>query len=529
MEIRSRVGNVTQQTETEMGAPDAAAPSAAPDRSAGVRALLVLALFVLAFQWVEGINGDTSWLLTVADRWFDGAKPYVDILESNPPAAVLMLMPSVALARLIGCPPEPLVAVMTVGLALAAIELALRVLLRSTAVANPSQTRLVLGFALLVLPMSIFAEREHFAIIGLVPLWALMVQRAEAAVPQRWAVVVAGVGGCLALSLKPQFALMILLPALVVARSRRSFAALFLPEYWIVAAGAVAYAAIVVTLFPAYGASMVPLVFDLYQPVREPVIAVLAVPQLGWTALAVVGLWALGGRERRPAIAISLAAAFGGVAFAVVQAKGFAYHYYPAVAAAVPALADQGLTLANRRFSVTTDRSGRPLAAFGFIAVAVGLAFATLSFLGFSKPMTGLMAPIRNISLHPRILSISPHIWVGHPLTRDVDGSWVGSVPNQWMTIGALYKLGLHPDEPEARRLSALIDADRARAANDIARGKPDIVLVERDDLVLPAWFNSFDELAAFLSGYRRRFDYLGVELWARDDLGEVLPAASGH
>lgn len=34
-------------------------------------------------------NTDVSWLLTVAERVLDGQRPYVEIIETNPPIAPL--------------------------------------------------------------------------------------------------------------------------------------------------------------------------------------------------------------------------------------------------------------------------------------------------------------------------------------------------------------------------------------------------------------------------------------------------------
>ena len=154
----------------------------------------------------------------------------------------------------------------------------------------------------------------------------------------------------------------------------------------------------------------------------------------------------------------------------------------------------------------------------GFLAIAVGLTFVTLSFYGISKPMIGLVQPIRQLVSRPKMLSISPHIWVGHPLTRDVGGTWVGSVPNQWMTLGALYKLGVSPrNDIERKRLIGIIDQDKARTRAEIETAHPDVIIVEHDDRVFPAWFGSDMDLAQFLAGYHQAADYVGVEAWVRD------------
>ena len=62
---------------------------------------LVCAVAVLLRHSTDD-NPDVSWGLTMAERWLDGARLYVDIIKVNPPATVFLYVPPVALARLTG-------------------------------------------------------------------------------------------------------------------------------------------------------------------------------------------------------------------------------------------------------------------------------------------------------------------------------------------------------------------------------------------------------------------------------------------
>ena len=68
-------------------------------------ALLVLILAV-ARQASGGPAGDVSWLITTGEEFLDGKTAYVDFIETNPPAAVLMYLPAIVVARLTGSTPE---------------------------------------------------------------------------------------------------------------------------------------------------------------------------------------------------------------------------------------------------------------------------------------------------------------------------------------------------------------------------------------------------------------------------------------
>ena len=54
--------------------------------------LAFAALFVVAviLRHVLPANADVSWLLTVAERVWDGQRLYVDVIETNPPMAVMV-------------------------------------------------------------------------------------------------------------------------------------------------------------------------------------------------------------------------------------------------------------------------------------------------------------------------------------------------------------------------------------------------------------------------------------------------------
>lgn len=480
--------------------------------------LAFLAVVVTIMQVLQGLNADTSWLLTIAENWRGGGRPYVDILELNPPAAILSLMPALWLADLFGARPETVLIALTSLAAVLSIEVSLALGAQSGHRQHPAAYRLISGFALLVLPVSIFAEREHLAVIALWPIWRVMQIRADRLTPRWLLIALAGFGAAFAMALKPQFALMIVLPAMGIAVLRRDVRRLFVPEYGIAAGLVALYGLGVYLLIPAYVGSMLPLVADYYLPVREPVALLMRAPAMLWMMAALIGLVLIArGRLHEPPLLLPLLAGVGGFLAVLQQAKGFSYHYYPVVAVLLPALAGHAMVIANARLTKTPPLERLKVVA-GFLAIASGLVGATFCFYAPVRPFYPLMQPISARYDHPKMMSISRHIWVGHPLARDVNGIWVGSVSHQWITPGALYRLGLGGESPEMRlQRSGAIEADKARAARDIATKKPDVILLERDEAVIPAWFASEDELRRFLAGYTRLGSlYETVEVWAR-------------
>src|ERR1039458_10645541 len=52
------------------------------------------------------VNVDVSWFITIAEKWLDGQRLYVDIVDVNPPASMFLYVVPALLARLSGLPAE---------------------------------------------------------------------------------------------------------------------------------------------------------------------------------------------------------------------------------------------------------------------------------------------------------------------------------------------------------------------------------------------------------------------------------------
>src|SRR3982074_742810 len=87
-------------------------------------AILFAAAIVL--RHVLAANTDVSWLLTVGERILDGQRLYVDVIETNPPMAVLVYLPAIIIARAVGRRAEAV----TDGLVFASIFVSLAIVAR---------------------------------------------------------------------------------------------------------------------------------------------------------------------------------------------------------------------------------------------------------------------------------------------------------------------------------------------------------------------------------------------------------------
>jgi hypothetical protein len=190
-----------------------------------------------------------------------------------------------------------------------------------------------------------------------------------------------------------------------------------------------------------------------------------------------------------------LAASVGGAAAFLLQGKGWPYTAFALClfAMAAPLL----------HFSTKTLRAP---------VVVAGLAIFVLIGLYLSWPAPGFPPLDRRVQAlvkHPRLLTITDHIALGHPLVRQLDGFWVGSSCAQLLAAGAILRQkSSQPTQSEQEQLNGIIRFERRQLLADLRNGRPDVILVDtyllstfRFDWL--AWANSDPEVQMELRHYR--------------------------
>ena len=113
---------------------------------------LAIGLIALAVQLWFGLLGDVSWLITIDEKWLSGQVPYVDFVEINPPASLLLYWPSVAFAHALGLHAEFVVSAFGFGSIAASLTVSALILKRAALTVGPTAYAFVL-IALAVLAM----------------------------------------------------------------------------------------------------------------------------------------------------------------------------------------------------------------------------------------------------------------------------------------------------------------------------------------------------------------------------------------
>ena len=554
-----------------------AAPAAAAARRLAPAGLAVLALAAaIVAQARFGAIADVSWMITISEKWLDGAAPYVDFVETNPPAAILLYLPPVALARALGLHAEFVVAAWGFAACAAAIAVSAAILRRAGLIAEigPASVGAAV-FALTLLPGRAFDERDFFVALIALPAVALGAARAAGAAPGWAPSAVAGLAMAAVVAIKPPYGLLFVGPFIDLAARRGVGTALRAGEYWLAVAAALGYAGLVAWRFPVYVDDILPAVAAAYLPVRESARELVAnAATVGWAALAAALALVAGRGLRAPLVATPALAALGGLATFFIQGKGWLYQAYPALAllalAFGAALDRRGATpgrlagLAAAGFGSAAIGALAPIPPFaGAIAVAligggalfaasdrpmaaperekrlVELAAAAIGgalWLFFAAPPTApdpaFVRAVAALAPHPRLAAIAEGLGIGFPLVREVDGIWVQRAQGLLLTSGARRLVDENPgDAALAARLAPIVARDRDMTAEDIRRNRPDGILVNTVNPRFHRWAMADPALAAALADYTlatssRAADW-PIDLYVRKDEIGLRPTIS--
>ncbi|MBV9330098.1 MAG: hypothetical protein JOZ55_00940 [Alphaproteobacteria bacterium] len=482
---------------------------------------------------------DISWLILLAERTLAGARPYVDFIEVNPPGAIILYLGPVALAHELGIRAELVISVAAFAGGLLSLWLAGKILLRAQLLERrslPATGALAVAWLLLA-PGNTYGQREHLALIAMLPIFAVHAVRAREGKPKFTTALLAGSGAGIAVAIKPYFALALFLTAgAAVLRNRGRFKSTLalLAGAETAAAGSIllAYALACLVWFRGYFASSLPLILDLYVKFRLPIERLI----FGYATLFLGGgllLYLLAGGQRswsRP-LSIFAVAALGFALGVYIQGKAFPYHSLPAL---LLLMFSTGCLLIERLWpdaDATMVNSLRydPMLAFQ-LALYLVLSIGVLFYFGFSfHPPKLFPEVVRLAPPHPRIAAISESL-KGPQLARYLSGSWVERTPNSW--IGR-YAAGWPQDDHfqfpslspnERARIRRYGRMDRDLFVEAVRNGNPDVIFVEPSRFSRSRLADSL--VVHVMASYRCVETIFGTSIWLRRNPSLGRPSA---
>ena len=297
------------------------------------RLIAVAALFGALAAAATGptlMNHDAAWYLHMAATWMDGAALYRDIIDTNPPLIVFLTAVPALAARSLDLPAPALFKAFAFALASASALMAFP-LLRRLARAGESRFMLAAVTAFLLLPFvkTDFGQREHFAVMFVLPYVLALAARAGGRGVSPRAELALGALGGLGVAFKPHF-----VPAWI-AIELCAVLLLPVPRKWVrpgavgAAATLLLYALVVLLFVPQY-VEVAGNVLQVYGGLNASAAVLLRLPDLQlWIVAALVcAVVRLPPGEWR-ASAVLFAAATAFLFAAMIQLKGWGYHLYP--------------------------------------------------------------------------------------------------------------------------------------------------------------------------------------------------------
>lgn len=473
------------------------APFVASDEPAGLRSvtaatavrlgwpvaatLLIAAYAIIVSLLVMPGNVDVSWLLTIGERVLDGERLSVDIIEVNPAFSAWLYLPFVLLERLTGLSAEFWVSIGVTALAIASVWFSARIAARADETLKRHLWMLpaAVFFVLFLFPID-FGQREQIGVIVLLPWLALFSARDRTvdfragSVAER---IIAGVGAGIFVMIKPPYSVLALaVPALVIALQRRSLRPLFTTENVIGATLTVSYLIALAVFMQPFFTDVMPLLRQVYLPMRMPVIDVLMLWQVTmFVAMAVATLaMASPGRPSRDASTMLLAGAAYVPAF-VIMGKGWTYQALPFLTLGVLALMLQYVRLKPLRSLPLPVKAGAALGLFSIVlltALQQGMAFAQSR-----RDLDAATAAIVRAVDHPTMMSIASQLQFSNPLARMTGARFVARQQSGWMVNDAGILMGLEQDPARRQDLAALRERYTASITGELAAKRPDIIV----------------------------------------------------
>ena len=460
-------------------------PSANTNRSAelsGLPLMLTLGVFLVAIvqRSLSPTNHDVAWLITFSERMLEGAVPYVDLIEVNPPLLVWLNVPGILLGQGLGI--DTHFGVHLTVFALAAISTLLSVhLLRRFGFFSHAMMMVMIAFMLAIFPGRIFAQREHIMVIALLPYLIACAGRGSGQqIGWKMSVIVAGFAA-LGILLKPYFVLFPALCEIYVLARIGLVRTLKRPEPYVLAACGLAYVAAVFVFTPQYFSRIVLYAREVYQiGYGESVgITIRAARFFGLAAVcvAVIAYFFRDRVQHRPVLDVLLMSVLAGLAVYLIQQKSWQYQIFPALTF----LCMIGLLILIDHWRAVMDVLPSKLRFSAVVLIFLGTVGQPLVKFDYkTKALGQRQLQLAQFPDAQSVLIMSANVYQGFPVVPQSGLQWASRFPTLWLTPGLVLR------RKEIGGTTPLLDEieayNRQAVAEDMVKYKPDLVFVDMSE-----------------------------------------------
>jgi hypothetical protein len=447
---------------------------------------------------------DQLWCLYVAQRMLHGTTLYgPELLESNPPLIMGILLIPAALSRLLHLPVTILFKLGVLLLEAASAITSLRILRSLQATLSPV-SRWTLAFVFLaiyaVVPARDFGQRDH--LLALLCLPYVLAAALDAESPNtaihfnsqplsRTLALLIGIAAGLGICLKPHHILIPIAIEAALLLKRRTARTLLRPEPLAIAATCLIYLVAIHLFTPNYITQVVPLLRDVYWAIGHLTLPKLLLEAIELHILAAITIalyFFFGNRNNplRPAILNLILAGIASTIAYYLQGTGWYYQQIPAISFFAAALSLQILPFATRPLPTWTPKAA---AALSILALTL-----TAYFSGYSlKNPTTFPSGLSNIPDPTFFANLPPNTPVAI-LTTVVDDSvppifthhllWAQRTNNLWVLPAILRNETPNGQPPQHKipptRLDELDRQQHLWMVEDLNRWRPALILVLR-------------------------------------------------
>jgi hypothetical protein len=470
----------------------------------------MLALAYVFFA-AQPLLSDVAYFIASDQRILNGAIPYVDIIENNPPLAFWFTMPPVWFAHAIGA--RAGAAFIIYVLILVAGILALIWQLHGHGERGRHYRQrliLILAFVMLFCLAFGFGQREYFATLFLLPYISAVALRAKGQINMTAHLPLVGLLGGIGVCFKPYFLIIPFALEIYLFLQTQNWKS-FLRQDVLVAVAVVAiYPALVWFIYPTYFNLIVPLTiltYDVYNASYAAILNSSAVMLFLIAASFTVALLVWGRIQDRGCLTW-LVTAFAGLVIHFLQHMGWPYHILPALAFVTIALLLSALSFRNPIVHIVT-----------LMAVALssftGLMNYRQSQLDWSTRFDQLLA-----GRQPRrMIVLTYDLGLVFPYLPEHDIAWVGHYQSLW-PMAAVVKKTISEEK------SKTVIADVAKNLTfDLIDESPDHIIVDHrpvfsdhvvgDDGPISR-LSAFTDFSAAWSNYFMIKDDGRFQLWQR-------------
>jgi hypothetical protein len=475
------------------------------------------------------VNHDAAWYLHMAAVWLDGGTLYRDVIDTNPPLIILLTVPPVWLGRLLHVADTAVFK--SYVMALAGVSGAISLyFIRSIWDEEAWSALLATVIVFLVVPFSgaDFGQREHFAVLLVLPYVLAACAAAVARPPGRvTGLAIGGVAG-LGFALKPHFlsAWLAIELCLLMLRAR--------PPGWLrsatlgVCASLLVYAAILVLFVPQYF-SIANQVRQVYGGLNSTSTVLLDLVDLQLWAVAAIALVLirLPAQQRNPCLVL-FAGGSGFLLSAVLQWKGWSYHLYPSRVFTLLFFSTLIVAIADSHPAVLDLLRGRRRSLNATVLALVIIATTRYGLESLSSDsrdlVTRLIAAVRQQA--PKgplaVLSVRTIVYPAFPVVNYTRAEWSLRYNSLWFLPG-LYaeELPRSAGAVPFRTGDTMSQSERdyfEQIILDLCAKPPQLLMIERTTYRAPPY-----RLALDLVGYYRqdpRFDRLFAAYAPTDRVG---------